>query len=130
MSPVPEQERGLSVKSLIALARPFALSVQILRASLYSTSVPSIPTRSADDTSGRCTGMFAIPQDLLAIDKDMLNAGGILVGVFEGRVISYFLRIEYDNVGEISFADFTAILYADIVGGQGSHASDCFGKTD
>ena len=59
--------------------------------------------------------MFAIPQDLLAIDKDMLNAGVILVGIFEGGVIRYFLRIEYDN--ELTYGLNLGLDYAIKEGG-------------
>jgi hypothetical protein len=62
--------------------------------------------------------VFAILQDLDAVDQDVFHPDGVLVGLVEGCAVRNRRRIEDDHVSEHSFLKKTAMIETEIGRGQ------------
>lgn len=62
-----------------------------------------IPAWTTDEPPGLGAGVISVLQNLDAVDKNVDHAGGILVGLIEGRMILNRRRVENHDIGEIVF---------------------------
>src|SRR5215468_4822917 len=71
-------------------------------------------------------GVLAVFQDLRAIDKHVFHADGELMRLLEGGAVGDGLRVEDDDVGEISFLQKSATIELQIGRGQTRQTADRF----
>ena len=71
-------------------------------------------------------GMLTVFHHNSPVNQNKLGANRILVRIFKGRFINYFIRVENSNVSELSFGDKTSIMNAQSASGLATHLSDCF----
>ena len=71
--------------------------------------------------------MVAVGYDGLAVDQDVLDAGGVLAGVVSGGGGVDGAWIEDDDVGLHAVSEDAAVGDAESEGGEGSHLSDGLG---
>ena len=62
--------------------------------------------------------MCAIAEDLPAIDEDMMDADGQLMGFFEGGAVDDGLRVEDNHIGVVSRCQLASAFESQIRGRQ------------
>ena len=68
--------------------------------------------------------MFAVSENLHAVDEDMHHASGKLMRLVEGRVISDFAWVEDHHVGKMPRLERAALVEAQIPGRQRCNSAD------
>jgi hypothetical protein len=71
------------------------------------------------------TGVFSVLHHSDAINEDVGNTDSIMVRVIESGWIADFGRIEDNDIGPISFAQFAAAFEMKCICGQACHFADC-----
>src|SRR5438132_8121057 len=89
-----------------------------------------ISSRMPDHPPWLRAGVLAVAQDLHSVDEDVRDAVGVLMRILVGRACRDRVRIEDDDVGEISGLQQTALRDAEVCGGVGGHAADRFRQRD
>jgi len=91
-----------------------------LEAGLFASAPvrPPRPARPANETAGLGTGVFAVLQDLGAVDEDVADAGRELHRFLERGVVLHCRGVEDDDVGIIAVAKDSAALDAEIGRGE------------
>ena len=73
------------------------------------------------ERAGEGAGVVAVGYNGLAVDEDVLDAGGVLAGVVSGGGGVDGAWIEDDDVGLHAFAKDAAVGDAEAQGGEGGH---------
>lgn len=81
-----------------------------MRDSLVAESLTASIAGPVNNLSGSRAGVMAIVDDDSAVDQDIIDAFGILLGVVVGRSIGNSIGIENDDVAPIAFAQLPAIF--------------------
>src|SRR5262245_66697199 len=84
--------------------------------------------RPPQGSTGLRARVFAVFQHMSAIDEYMLHSDGELMWLFEGRAIGDGLRVEDDDVGEISGLQKAAMIELKIGRGQPRQTADSLFK--
>ena len=95
-----------------------------LNPELSPLGVPPLPPRPAYD-SARCgAGVFAVFENLHAVDEDVDHAGGVLVRSFEGGVVGDLLWIEDHHIGEIALFEHASTFEPEVRGRESAPPAD------
>ena len=70
--------------------------------------------------------MFAVFQDLLAVDEDILHPDRVLMRFFEGGAVADPRRIKYHDIGEHPFLEPAAMIQTEVGSRQRAQAADRF----
>jgi hypothetical protein len=74
--------------------------------------------------------VLAVLEHLRPVDPHVADADGVLMRLLVGRAIGDRLRIEHDDVGELTGRQPSAILDAQVVGRQRGQPPDRFFERD
>jgi hypothetical protein len=86
--------------------------------------------RTPQGAAGFGAGVFAVLQDLHAVDENVFHSDGVLMGFVESCAVRDCRRIEDDHVSEHSFLNETAVIKTEIRRWQRAQASHCFGQRE
>src|SRR5688572_14388877 len=87
-------------------------------------------TRPPKSPPWLCAGVLAILEHLRSVHEHVLHSDGILVRLFEGRLVGDRFRIEDDNVSEHSFLKQPALIETKVLSRQAGHLPDCLFQRD
>src|SRR5262245_36920922 len=94
------------------------------------SSVDGFVPRSAYNHAGGGAGVGAVGEDLDAVDEDVGDAGGVLVGLGEGGVVLDGGRVEDDHIGEVAGGEAAAAVELEHGGGQRGELADGLAERD
>src|SRR5947208_9742518 len=92
----------------------------------HSRSLPTRPTRPTNHPPRQSASVLAVAQNLQSVHKHIAHTGRVLVRLLECRVVLDRVRVEDDDVGEISRHQSAAIAQLAIIGGHRSQSPDRF----
>ena len=73
--------------------------------------------RTPEGAAGFAAGVLAIFENQNAVDENISDADGILVGLLEGRSVGDRLRIENHYVCKHAFLDKSAVIETEVCSG-------------
>jgi len=79
-----------------------------------------------EDLTRAPSGVLPLLQNRNPVAKDVMDAGGILKGLFIGCPVADRFRIENDDIGFMSRPDQTPVRKAQLLGRQAGHFVDRF----
>jgi len=65
---------------------------------------------AADGDAGELAGGFGFVEDELAVDEDVFESEGVLLGFFEGGLVDHRIGVEEGEVGPVALADQAAVF--------------------
>ena len=112
-SPLPSRERGLDLPSAARNGGFWGLVLA-----------------EAEGSAGESAGVLAFVYYYFAVDDDVGDAEGELLGVFSGGGGFDGFGVEDDNVGLVAVAEEATGLETQALGGEGGHLADGLGEAE
>ena len=83
---------------------------------ILTTFVPPCPAGTAHDATRFCSGVFPVFNHLVTVDKNVMDASGIVVRILESRMVLNSRGVKDHHIGEKALDESPPVANADIVG--------------